>query len=199
MADSSGTAPTRLWTIGHSNYEPDELLDLLRGAEIAMVVDVRSTPYSKHASQFNRERLDALLGGAGVAYQYEGQGLGGRPEGDAYYDSESHALYYRVAQMPEFGEAIQRVMAHAESGTRVALVCVEEDPLECHRTWFLGRALGERGVELLHIRRDGREQTDAELEYERTQGQVELFASEEEVWRSPMPIPRRGDTGVEDL
>ena len=44
-----------IYTIGHSNVEPGDVVELLRSHGIEAVLDVRSSPYSKHAPQFNRE------------------------------------------------------------------------------------------------------------------------------------------------
>lgn len=49
--------------------------------------DVRSSPYSKYATQFDRESLLEALRAAGFQYVYLGSELGGRPRGDAYYDA----------------------------------------------------------------------------------------------------------------
>jgi hypothetical protein len=39
---------------------------------------------------------------------------------------------------------------------RIALMCAEKEPLECHRTLLVARALDEQGVEVTHILGDGR-------------------------------------------
>ena len=46
-----------LLTIGHSNHEMATFIDLLRQHGITLVADVRSSPYSRFNSQFNRETL----------------------------------------------------------------------------------------------------------------------------------------------
>jgi uncharacterized protein (DUF488 family) len=192
------TGERRLWTVGHSTYDPSELLSLLGGQQMEAVIDVRSTPYSR-AAQFNRERLERLLGEAGLGYRWEGAGLGGRPEAEIYYDDEGHALYDRIARMPEFAAACRRVCADVDTGQRLALVCVEENPLDCHRSIFLGRAFAEHGLDVWHIRRGGRCQSAHQLELERTRGQEQLFGFETEAWRSPHRIPRRATTDIGDL
>ena len=39
---------------------------------------------------------------------------------------------------------------------RVALMCAEKEPLECHRTLLVAKALVARGQPVLHIHADGR-------------------------------------------
>ncbi|WP_373027523.1 DUF488 family protein, partial [Sulfurimonas sp.] len=46
-----------IYTIGHSIYEIEDFVELLKQNQINTIVDVRSTPYSKFAPQYNRETL----------------------------------------------------------------------------------------------------------------------------------------------
>ncbi len=80
----------RVFTVGHSNHDEQAFLNLLRQHEIDVVADVRSQPYSKYASQFNAEQIKRALAAAGVEYVFLGKELGGRPDGDEFYDDEGH-------------------------------------------------------------------------------------------------------------
>jgi len=149
-------------TIGHSNHTMDRFLDLLRRHNVQVIADVRSHPYSKYASQFDREALTAALQAAGFQYVYLGGELGGRPRGDDYYDAEGRVHYDKVAESRVFQEGLARL----EKGLRqyaVAMVCAEEDPTGCHRRLLIGRVLAERGIAVEHIRGDGRLQAEEEL------------------------------------
>ena len=44
-----------IYTVGHSIYEADDFVQLLKNNNINTIVDVRSTPYSKFASQYNKD------------------------------------------------------------------------------------------------------------------------------------------------
>lgn len=186
----------RLFSIGHSNHPTDRFAELLKKHDIDVLVDVRSHPYSRYASQFDTSGLKALLAKAGVKYLYLGRELGGRPEGDDYYDVQGHVLYARLATAPFFLEGIDRLQKGSQT-YRVALMCAEEDPLNCHRRLLIGRVLRERGVTLDHIRGDGRLQTEDELLREEvrhspTSEQSSLFdASQEAAWRSTRSVSRR--------
>jgi uncharacterized protein (DUF488 family) len=48
-------------------------------------------------------------------------------------------------------------------GTSLALVCAEEDPLHCHRRFLLTPPLERLGAEIIHVRGDGRVETEAEV------------------------------------
>ncbi len=47
-------ASPRVLTIGHSNHTVDHFLNLLRVNAVQVVVDERSQPYSKYATQFDQ-------------------------------------------------------------------------------------------------------------------------------------------------
>ena len=70
-------------TIGHSNHPIERFVGLLQAAGIALLVDVRSMPYSRRFPQFGKERLAKSLAAAGIAYVHEGAALGGKPAGGA--------------------------------------------------------------------------------------------------------------------
>src|SRR5580658_3852557 len=182
----------RLLTIGHSNHSVEHLLELLRLHSVQVVADVRSSPYSKYTTHFDRESLMAALRAAGFQYVYLGGELGGRPRGDAYYDAAGHVLYDKVVGSPGFHEGVARL----EGGLRqyvVAALCAEEDPTGCHRRLLVGRVLGERGVQVDHIRGDGRLQTEAEVAAaEPHSNQLSLFEEIEAPWKSvPSVSPKK--------
>lgn len=186
----------RLFSIGHSNHRAEGFADLLKKHDIEVLVDVRSHPYSRYAPQFDTSGLKALLSKADVKYLYLGRELGGRPEGADYYDAEGHVLYARLATSSLFLEGIDRLQKGAQE-YRVAIMCAEEDPLNCHRRLLIGPVLRERGIVLDHIRGDGRLQTDDELLRAQsprrpTSEQPDLFHVGQEVaWRSTRSVSRR--------
>ena len=143
-----------IWTVGHSNHEFGAFARLVVGEGIEYVVDVRSYPYSSFAPHFNREELRDALEAHGIRYMFLGDSLGGRPSRDEHYDADGHALYGPMAAEPGFRAAIQRLVAGAR-GHRLALVCSEADPQDCHRRLLVGRVLTTEGAELRHILPDG--------------------------------------------
>jgi len=140
---------SEILTVGHSNHSPERFIALLRGAEVTAVADVRSAPYSRHAPQFNRDRLRDDLDRAGIAYVFLGRELGGRPAEREFY-ADGVADYEKMAQAPAFAEGLERVIEGAQSH-RIALMCSERDPLTCHRCLLVGRALEERGARVSHL------------------------------------------------
>ena len=184
-----------LYTIGHSNHAQEAFLSLLRLHEIEVLIDTRSAPYSRFAPQFNKEALrDAVLG-QGIKYGFYGKELGGRPEGGEFYDAQGHVLYGEVARSPLFQEALARLVQGAKT-YRVALLCSEEDPNVCHRRLLITRVLDGLGVEVAHIRGDGRLEAECELrtaEARQNASQPSLFGTDEETpaWRSLQSVARK--------
>ncbi len=142
-------------TIGHSNHPIERFVDLLTAAGVEVLVDVRSTPYSRRFPQFGRERLAARLATADILYRYEGAGLGGKPQAGGSYDA--------LAAKPEFSEALDRLVSGAADST-LCLMCAEKEPLDCHRTVLVSRRLAERGAPIEHLLADGRSETRAVIE-----------------------------------
>ena len=157
------TLAARLFTVGHSSHEVERLVELIRGAGVTAVADVRSSPYSRRLSQFNRQTLDALLRHHGIAYVFLGDQLGGRPASSELYHAEGWADYERIRETEAFRLGIERVVRGLERYA-IALMCGEEDPMDCHRALMIAPALKERGLPPRHIRKDGRLETTARFE-----------------------------------
>jgi uncharacterized protein (DUF488 family) len=144
-----------LYTIGHSNHTTAALVDLLCRHGITLVVDVRSQPYSRWAHQFNRETLSHDLQDAGIAYQFMGDTLGGRPSDPTLYDPDQERPdYQRVEQMPAYQSGIDQLLNLAQTD-QVAVMCSEGDHRRCHRHLLITQTLLGRGVRVLHIQPDG--------------------------------------------
>jgi uncharacterized protein (DUF488 family) len=180
------------FTIGHSNHTIEAWIALLRQNSVEVVVDVRSSPYSKYVPQFDRELMKPALEEAGIHYLYLGKELGGRPANPDYYDAKGHVIYGKLSEDPLFKEGIVRLETGLEK-FRITLVCGEEDPGKCHRRLLIGRVLTERGHTMLHIRGDGRVEPDevvaAEAHKPLVAVQPALFAEiEEDQWRSTASV-----------
>jgi hypothetical protein len=156
---SAGT----LFSVGHSNHDPSALLALLRGAGVSAVADVRSSPYSGRLPQFNRDSLRDALRREGIAYVYLGDLLGGRPHDLTLYDAEGRVDYECVRQTAAFQTGLGRLLTGLETHA-VAMLCAEDDPLDCHRGLMITPAARERGLAPLHLRKDGSVETTDDME-----------------------------------
>jgi uncharacterized protein (DUF488 family) len=141
-----------IFTIGHSTQNTEQFMRRLQAHSITAVADVRSTPYSRRNPQFNREELVQALKAKGIRYVFLGKELGARSDDDCCY-REGKVQYSLLARTDLFKSGIARVAEGAQS-YRIALMCAEKDPLECHRTILVARELVNRGYEVQHILAD---------------------------------------------
>jgi len=187
-----------IFTVGHSNHSLEMFIDLLKCHRIDVLVDIRSKPFSRFSFHFNKEVLEKAVEGASMKYLFLGKELGGRPQDPEYYDNQGFVLYSRIAESSLFLEGIDRLMKGIEI-YRVAVMCSEENPANCHRRLLIGRVLAKRGVSVRHIRGDGTVQDEdkvarEEYQSEGEQAQLSLFESNEEVpeWKSTQSVlPRK--------
>ena len=153
MNTHSGPA-NLLFTVGHSNLELEVFLALLAQRGVQSLCDVRSRPASFRFPQFNREPLEAGLSSAGIRYEFLGEALGGRPADPRVYREDGLVDYAARRRSPDFAEGIDRALALSRTNV-TALMCAEEDPLQCHRFLMICPALLDRGATPAHIRRGG--------------------------------------------
>jgi uncharacterized protein (DUF488 family) len=136
-------------TIGHSSRSWPEFESLLKSNSVTAVADVRSSPYSRLAPHFNRNDLKQSLKINGISYVFLGKELGGRPEIPDLY-SHGIADYEKMSRSDLFNEGIDRVIKGARKH-RIALMCAEHNPEDCHRCLLVGRRLHDLGVCVTHI------------------------------------------------
>jgi len=152
----------RLYTIGHSSHSLEEFLSLLQRHGINCVVDVRSVPASKYAPQFNEESLRRFLKLHDIQYLPFGNEFGARRT-DCIND-EGQVDFEMAVTTPLFQQGFERLMKGLERGFRIALMCSEADPLECHRFSLVSRYFHNQGIEVFHILKDAELATQSEVE-----------------------------------
>jgi len=151
-----------LYTIGHSNHKIDDFIRLLRTYEISCIADVRSAPYSRYCPQFNQDPLALALRTADIEYMYLGDRLGARPANGHCCDGNG-VDFECLAKTEEFKSGLARLI-EAASQKRLAVMCAEKEPLQCHRSVLICRHLRAHTLWIKHILADGgiEDHTDAE-------------------------------------
>ena len=144
---------TGIFTIGHSAHEPARFVDLLAQHRIQAVADVRSMPYSRRHPHFNKKALKESLQANGIAYVFLGKELGARSTDPACYEN-GRVQFRKLAATGLFRSGIKRVLDGSRQ-MRIALMCAEKDPLNCHRTLLVARELVALGQQVNHILADG--------------------------------------------
>ncbi len=151
------TSGREILTVGHSNHEERAFLELLRGAGVELLADVRANPHSRYP-QFNRSALAGTMKAAGIGYAPLGPELGGRRE------PRPGSVNTALEQGPIRGYADHMATDKFLAGLdlledlaaerRTAVLCAEADWHHCHRR-LLADLLTIRGWRVLHLGPDG--------------------------------------------
>ena len=140
-----------IYTIGHSNYTVERLIDMLKHYNINCVVDIRGTPYSKYNIQFDKETIRYTLSKAGFIYIYMAKELAAKRINKQSYNEEGYSDFEKVIKENEFIEGIERLKNGCNKGYKIALLGAMQEPIRCHRSILVGRALRENGFNVKHI------------------------------------------------
>ena len=179
-----------IFTVGHSTHPLNRFIALLQQHKITALGDVRSKPYSRANPQFNREDLKKALKEVGIVYVFLGKELGARSEDPTCYE-QGRVKYDRLALTEQFRSGVGRVQ-EGMTKFRLALMCAEKEPLECHRTVLVARHLAELGIDVQHIHADGHLESQAELN-ERLMRELalpesDMFRSHDDILRDAYEI-----------
>lgn len=128
-----------IYSIGYARMTPEDLERTLQEHNIELLIDVRSTPYSRKPA-FNRKRLEQQFGLQ--VYIWKGDILGGKfgPAHEAGIDF--------LRKLDKKGKQI--------------LMCLENDPRDCHRYQDIGVRLLKHGIDVVHLH-DGIEETTSQI------------------------------------
>ena len=173
-----------IYTIGHSVHKADYFINLLKKHDIDLVLDVRSSPFSKHASQFNREIIQKELERNGIHYKFVGNTFGARQKDSSLYSDEGILDFDKVKKTDKFKECVEKVIEYINRAN-IVLMCSEKDPIDCHRSILLSKAFFDEDINIKHILENGEVETQLGLEnrllelYElprKTQKTLDFFA-----------------------
>ena len=142
-----------IYTIGHSNITSESFIKILKSFKIQLVVDVRSTPYSKYVTHFNRENISKSLGENNIRYIFLGDYIGGKPKDGKYYN-DGRVDYDLIARNEQYKDGITKIMK-LNNDNNIVLMCSEENPKSCHRHHLITQSLVKNGFEVGHIRKNG--------------------------------------------
>lgn len=176
---------TSIYSIGHGARPIDIFLQLLLKYDINYVVDVRTKPRSRFNPQYNKDRFAAALREHGITYVYMGDTLGGMPTDKSCYDQDGRVDYTKVKEKDFFKNSLARLKTAHEKNIRIACVCSELAPCECHRSKLIGESLRELQVPILHINKQGDLEDQATvIKKIRGEQEADLFGKPEENLKS---------------
>ena len=138
-----------LYTIGYAGFpDIDDFVAALNEHGIQIVIDVRSSPYSAYHEQFNKDVLERRLKTAGIFYFNYAKQFGARQEDVSLYKN-GRLDFELFSNSPIFLDGINRV---EKSSAKIAFMCAEKHPTDCHRAILVTRAFSDRGHSIIHIK-----------------------------------------------
>jgi uncharacterized protein (DUF488 family) len=170
----------QIFTIGHSTHNIEEFIGLLKKNGIDSIADVRSSPYSKYSPQFNSENLKPELEKNKIKYVFMGDELGARRTEPEAIDQDGKINFGKVRRLDSFKKGISRLKTGIEKGFKIAIMCAEKDPFECHRFSLVCYSLQKDGVQIGHILEDGSIMDNLELEKRFLSKVPDMFKTKEQ-------------------
>ena len=174
-----------LLTFGHGTATADRIVELLRGAEIRTLVDVRTAPGSRHNPHVARDRLAEWLPEHGIGYRWDKR-LGGwrkaRPDSpDSALRSRAFSGYAAHMRSPEFRAAIEDLITSQE---RTAIMCAESVWWRCHRRMIADFLVLATNTPVLHLLHDGRlhEHIPSDIARKRADGLLVYDGGQPDLW-----------------
>jgi uncharacterized protein (DUF488 family) len=179
--------PVTIFTVGHGARSIETFLELLQGAGIDRLVDVRTAPGSRKHPQFGKDALAGSMQSVAIEYHWE-KDLGGfrRPRPDSRHTALRNTGFRGYADYMEtetFANARDALFETARSN-RTTVMCAESLWWRCHRR-MIADALTVAGCEVRHLMEGGRQEVhslspmarvvDGTLVYDVEVGQQELL------------------------
>ena len=142
-----------VYTVGHSTRTREQLLEIVRAADVRAIVDVRTFPSSRRHPDFNRRALERWLPDAGIEYLHLPE-LGGRrdpapdsPNGG--WRERGFRGYADHMASGEFQAGLER-LEQLSLRRPTAIMCAEALWWRCHRR-LIADALTVRRADVLHL------------------------------------------------
>jgi uncharacterized protein (DUF488 family) len=170
---------TTLYSIGHGNKKIEDFINELKSYGISYLLDVRSKPYSKWNPQYNQAALQLELSQNEISYVFIGDKLGGLPEDRSCYDGNGKVVYDWVKEKDFFKKGLDRLKTANNKQIRLAIMCSESKPEECHRSKLIGQELLKCDISLKHILGVGKIASQQSVMNKLTKGKgtIDLFGN----------------------
>ena len=144
----------KIHTIGYGNRPVQSFIQLLKKYEIEILIDIRSSPFSRFNPDYRIQNLEVHLVNNEIRYLFLGKELGGKPTDLTCY-TNGQVDYAKIMMKQLFHDGIEEVISLRKSGFRIALMCAEQSPMDCHRKWLVGDYLEDKGFQMTHIDKNG--------------------------------------------
>jgi uncharacterized protein (DUF488 family) len=142
-----------IYTIGHSTRTLEAFEKLLEDFGVALLIDIRTVPRSRHVPHFNSGKLARALARKDIDYRHL-KILGGlrKPAKESInlgWRNLSFRGYADYMQSEDFQAGLQELEEQAAK-QKCAIMCAEAVPWRCHRS-LVADSLTVRGWQVRHI------------------------------------------------
>jgi uncharacterized protein (DUF488 family) len=141
----------KIFTIGYERTTVPEFIAALERAGVERVIDVRALPLSRRPG-FSRTALRVALEEAGIDYVHLkalGTASDGRAAARAGRHGDLERIYSGQLELPEAIAQSARMLELAREKPS-ALLCMEREPANCHRTLMLDAVAADAKVTHLY-------------------------------------------------
>ncbi len=140
-----------LYSIGYAGYQIEDFINELKANEIGVLIDVRSTPYSSHFSEYNRDNLEKRLNCNRIHYRNYANEFGARQPDPSFYSPEGYLDFEKFTSSTVFNSGVKKIEEGMKQNFVFAFMCAEKDPINCHRSIMVTRPLSEKGYTIIHL------------------------------------------------
>ena len=154
-----------IYTIGYTAFTIDEFIKQLKSLNINCLIDVRTTPIASDFYKiYSKQSLQPLLKEHDILYMNFDKEFGARQPEEEFYKKYRYLDFEAFIQSDLFLSGVKRLKKGCELGNRIALMCAEKDPINCHRAIMVARGLKNNDLKVAHILATGELETHESLE-----------------------------------
>ena len=147
------TGDLAVHTVGYEKWSVDRLLDELMRKGISRIIDVRSNPIARRYG-FHKSTLRRLADKLDIGYVHIPElGIPSNKRKELVSPTDYHQLldHYTRVVIPSQEDAVRRIVGLVQKESSV-LLCMESDPVLCHRTRLAKVVSGVTGLPVLDVR-----------------------------------------------
>lgn len=155
-----------LYTIGYTAFpDLDQFIDAIKQHNISVVIDVRSSPYSKYYESYNKENLESCLKSNQIYYRNYATEFGARQLDKSFYNNEGFLDFNLFTKSSKsFLMGAEKVNKSLSEDYNVVLMCAEKDPINCHRCIMISKFFFYDGINVKHIISEEKISTQVDIE-----------------------------------
>lgn len=152
-----------IYTIGYTGFTIDKFIEKLKKEKINAVIDVRSTPYSRYYTDFNKENLYNVLKKNKIYYKNYAKEFGAR-QNDLKYYPNGYLDFELFSKSESFLSGINKLQNAMKRNYKFVLMCSEKNPIMCHRAILVSRAFYKLNYDIKHLLPDDKIITQKDIE-----------------------------------